>query len=374
MPALLTERPGSPRPSNVSEVAETDPAGGNRVTLSESPGNLETRASVRPRKRSIPWMNLVIAILVLALSVVSVLNLRPHRPSEAPVRAVPSSAGLGKQPQADVVAGVGLIESSTENIALSVPVAGCVIEALAHAGDAIHKGEALFKLDDRDLQAELAVRKAQVVQSRAHLATAESDLADALLLESDASRLQQQRVISEEEGKRKRISAEGARARVEEAKTQIALNEAQVHETEVNIERLIVTSPIGGVILQSDVRPGQYASVGPLAKPLMILGKIDPLHVRVDIDEQEAWRVTADAPATASPRGNSEQRVQLQFVRFEPYILPKQSLTGDSSERVDTRVLQAIYRIAPVNTNAPLFVGQQVDVFIEGRVRGATGS
>jgi len=30
-------------------------------------------------------------------------------------------------------------------------------------------------------------------------------------------------------------------------------------------------------------------------------------------------------------------------VRFEPYVVPKRSLTGDSTERVDTRVLQAIY-------------------------------
>ena len=33
----------------------------------------------------------------------------------------------------------------------------------------------------------------------------------------------------------------------------------------------------------------------------------------------------------------------LHFVRFEPYVIPKESLTGDTTERVDTRVLQVIY-------------------------------
>ena len=44
-------------------------------------------------------------------------------------------------------------------------------------------------------------------------------------------------------------------------------------------------------------------------------------------------------------------------------MLPKKSLTGDSTERVDTRVLQVIYRVD--NEALPLFVGQQMDVFIE---------
>ena len=51
------------------------------------------------------------------------------------------------------------------------------------------------------------------------------------------------------------------------------------------------------------------------------------------------------------------------FVRFEPFVVPKRSLTGDSTERVDTRVLQVIYRVE--RDDLPLFVGQQLDVFIE---------
>jgi hypothetical protein len=47
----------------------------------------------------------------------------------------------------------------------------------------------------------------------------------------------------------------------------------------------------------------------------------------------------------------------------EPFVVPKKSLTGDSTERVDTRVLQVIYRID--DKNVPVFVGQQMDVFID---------
>jgi len=62
-------------------------------------------------------------------------------------------------------------------------------------------------------------------------------------------------------------------------------------------------------------------------------------------------------------RGNSDLKTPVTFERFEPFVLPKKSLTGDSTERVDTRVLQVIYRVE--NQSLQLFVGQQMDVFIE---------
>ena len=70
----------------------------------------------------------------------------------------------------------------------------------------------------------------------------------------------------------------------------------------------------------------------------------------------------------ACPRrrqGNPSLQTPLEFVRFELYVMSKRSLTGDSSERVDTRVLQVIYRFSA--DRFPIHVGQQMDVFIEAR-------
>src|SRR5260370_29788558 len=95
----------------------------------------------------------------------------------------------------------------------------------------------------------------------------------------------------------------------------------------------------------------------------MIRGSVTPVHVRVEVDEHDGWRVRGGAPAAASPRGNGSVRIPLEFVRFEPYVIPKKSLPGDSTERVDTRVLQVIYRVK--DQNASLYVGQQMDVYIK---------
>ena len=64
------------------------------------------------------------------------------------------------------------------------------------------------------------------------------------------------------------------------------------------------------------------------------------------------------------PRGNLQEKYLLEFVRIEPFVVPKKSLSGSNSERVDTRVLQVIYELDPTD-RLPLFVGQQVEVFIE---------
>ena len=91
------------------------------------------------------------------------------------------------------------------------------------------------------------------------------------------------------------------------------------------------------------------------------------MNVRVDVDENDAWRVKQTAAAVGYLRGNKSINAPLTFVRFEPYVIPKISLTGESTERVDTRVLQAIYSFE--RGNLPIYVGQQMDVYIDALAR-----
>src|SRR5262249_55903531 len=82
------------------------------------------------------------------------------------------------------------------------------------------------------------------------------------------------------------------------------------------------------------------------------------------IDERDIGRLRLGAPAKAYPRGETSHEMVMRFVRVEPYVVPKKLLTGDNTERVDTRVLQVIYAIE--RSEHPAYVGQQLDVFIDG--------
>ena len=261
------------------------------------------------------------------------------------------------------VAAVGLIEASTENISVGTPLSGVVSKVFVTAGQSVKSGEALFELDLRNLRAELAVRSNVLDVANAKLVIATAHLADLEQQYEYVQQINDSRAISEQEVSRRRFAVEVAAAEKEEARAQIASAKSQLALIQTEIDRSTIRAPFDSEVLQVKVRPGEFASASSEQSPLVVLGKSRPLHVRVDVDEHEAWRVQPNAKATAHVRGNSKLATDLRFVRFEPFVVPKRSLTGDSTERVDTRVLQVIYRVE--RQDLPLFVGQQLDVFID---------
>jgi HlyD family secretion protein len=155
--------------------------------------------------------------------------------------------------------------------------------------------------------------------------------------------------------------------RVAEAKVKEA--QAQVAQAQTDLDRLVVRALVDGEVLQVNVRPGEFVGAPP-TQALIVLGNVTQLHVRVDIDEYDIPRFVPEAPARATLKGQPDDFFPLHFVRIEPYVVPKKSLTGDNTERVDVRVLQVIYAIDAGDRR--LFVGQQLDVFIDAA--GASGA
>ena len=105
------------------------------------------------------------------------------------------------------------------------------------------------------------------------------------------------------------------------------------------------------------------------SQPFIEMGQTQPMHVRIDIDEEQAPRLAMGEPATVSPRGASDQQVQARFVRAEPLVVPKRSLTNSAAERVDVRVLQVIYELPAeaVGDDGLFRVGQQVDAYMPAK-------
>jgi multidrug efflux pump subunit AcrA (membrane-fusion protein) len=298
-----------------------------------------------------------IGILAALWATFSVARTQPHRQRTEP----PAPPPLSDFP--NTVAAVGLVEASTENISVGSPLDGVVARVFVTAGHLVNAGDPLFELDARHLRADLAVRQQAVAVARARAAVAEARLQDLKRQLEFAEQVKDRRAISAEEVTRRRSAVETAAAELDEAGAQLSAAESQAHAAQVEIERSTVRAPIDAEVLQVKLRVGEFAPAAATSAPLILLGRSKPLHVRVDVDEHEGWRVRPGAEATGHLRGNADLKTPLRFVRFEPLVIPKRSLTGDSTERVDTRVLQVIYRVE--RDDLPLFVGQQLDVFIE---------
>lgn len=285
----------------------------------------------------------LIAAFGLAFAIVNVVR------GSQPVPAAPPVAEPAKAPFATYVAGAGIIEASTENIAIGSPVPGIVTKVNVKVGDLVEVGDVLFEIDDRDLRAER-------LPAAARVAEAEANLARSRMLLRLAESVPDKRALSAEELSTRRSTVAIGEAALASAK-------AMVEQIDIELDRRQVRALVPGRILQVKTRPGEFAAAGVMATPLMLLGNHARLHVRVDVDENDAWRFAQGAAAVAFVRGNPELKTPLAFERIEPYVVPKVSLTGLSSERVDTRVLQVIYSFD--EGALPVYVGQQMDVFIE---------
>ncbi|HEY3324339.1 MAG TPA: biotin/lipoyl-binding protein [Planctomycetota bacterium] len=154
---------------------------------------------------------------------------------------------------------------------------------------------------------------------------------------------------------------------VRKAQAAVAEAQAKVEQLNMDIERHTVRAPLDATVLRVNLREGEYV-VASTVQPegaVMVLGDLSAKHVRTDIDEFDAKRFKPGAPATAFLKGITDKPIPLQFVRVEPFVIPKRALTNTQRELVDTRVLQVIYKV--VDPQANIYVGQQLDVYVEAK-------
>lgn len=285
-----------------------------------------------------------------------VLRLRQSGPTPEPLVPPPQS------PYADSIGGRGLVESVNENVRIAPATSGLIREVMVKVGDKISKGDVLFAMDDRDALSQVKVQQAQVAVLEAQVATAQTIVADRKDQLDRSIRLREKNVSSEDEAKRNLFAWQAADRELQSTLADLDLARARLADARMRLDLLTIRAPRDGTILQVNIRPGEYTMVNS-SETAILLGDISQLQLRVDVDESDAPSIREGCTGIAFLKGSREKSVPLEFVRIEPYILPKKSLSGESTERVDTRVLQIIFRFE--NPAFPVYVGQQMDVFLQ---------
>lgn len=307
-------------------------------------------------------------------------------------------------PYKEYISGEGIVEASSENIYIGTSVNRIVNKVFVKVGDKVKKGDLLICLEDRDLKANLDTQEASYNSAKAKLqrltefprpedlSTAAANLKSAKA-ELDLAKSQYEmvlglsdpRAISATESSRRLFNYQQAEAKWQQAeadygktkagtwKPDLEIARLEVQEAEANLrriktdmERTCIDSPINATVLQVKIHEGEFPPVDSQRMPMMILGDTDELYLRVSINQLDIPYFNEKAEATAYLQGDARVQFPLEFVRIEPYLVGKQNLTNEITEKVDTRVLPIIYRIK--NGNHRLIVGQQMDVFIQAEI------
>ena len=310
----------------------------------------------------------LVAVVALVFAVVQMTQAQKKEPVSPPI------VEPARSPYESQLAGSGIIEPETENIAIGTNLPGIVEELFVGVGDMVKPGQPLFRLDDRQLKAELAIREAdlknaiamrekvksvrqpeELPPAKAAIAVAEAGLTDAqkmlALVQGDNIRSS----ISQEERIRRQMDLLLAESKLIEAKADLQLLEApawrpdllvadsvvaqveaKVQQTKTELERLTVLAPKMPAsmsqesdfkVLQVNIRPGEFVGMMQ-GEAFIVLGNVGKLYVRVDIDENEIDRFRPNLDGIAKPRGNPDKPYDIEFVRVEPYVIPKEIAHG----------------------------------------------
>jgi multidrug efflux pump subunit AcrA (membrane-fusion protein) len=345
----------------------------------------------------IRWLTILLATAGLCLAIYTVATAR-HQPPKAPLEAEPSI-----NPFASGIAATGIVESASRDIQIAAPEGALATRVFVEVGDKVKVGDPLFELDPRPLQADLAkaksaresaeanLKKIQAAPRVEEIPPLEAQVKGLEAMVSDwtdqwerLTEAQKQTASNDYEVRRRWFLLENARSNLVEsraklallkagawgpdvdiAKAQLAEADAAVRATETLLERRTVRAPIAGSVLKRNVDPGEFAPTD-AKNPSIILGDLSELHIRARVDEEDLPRLRAGSHAVARIRGQKRIEAPLEMIRIEPFALPKTDLSGATTERVDTRVLEVLFRVIPSSAgDLPLYPGQLVDVFIE---------
>ncbi|MFU7527445.1 biotin/lipoyl-binding protein [Qipengyuania sp. ASV99] len=306
----------------------------------------------------------ILAVVGIAGAAYYIAGDLPDREITEPQNQPPKATGA--LANAARVAGSGIVEPASEVIDIGSALSGLVTDLRVAPGDRVEKGQVLFRVDDRAARAARAEAEAAIREARAAIAEAQTAQSTAQQQLALYQSLSDPAAVSRAEVIRAEGDARTATSRLQSARARLGAAQARASSAQTEIERLSVRAPIAGEILAVNIRPGEFVATqgGGGNLPFIQMGETNPLHIRVDIDENEAVRVKLGASAIVSPRGAAEIQVEAAFVRAEPQVVPKRSLTNSAAERVDVRVLQLIYALPQTEASAVFRVGQQIDAFI----------
>jgi membrane fusion protein (multidrug efflux system) len=206
------------------------------------------------------------------------------------------------------------------NAQIQPQVTGYLLKQNYSEGKVVKKGEVLFEIDSRPFEAALAQSRGQLAQAQAQLGKTRLDVTrDTPLAKQSA--IPQAQLDND-------IQAHAA------AEAQVAAEEAQVEQAQLNLSFTKVRSLVDGVAGLAK------AQIGDLVGPTTILttvSQIEPIKAYFAISEQEYLKFANRISAVAERRAREQQRKILELTLSDGSVYPHKGWVVLADRQVDVK-------------------------------------
>jgi membrane fusion protein, multidrug efflux system len=226
------------------------------------------------------WLLVVALIIICACAACDSANQAStvSAASAAPVSAAPSTSPAA--PNIFQASGPIVVENQVDILALR---AGVISAIQIDVGKAVHKGDLLASLDDRQIVAERDAAAANVRSAKANL---DDWRAETGVAESDYARAQAMHdagINTQEELDHAHYKLIGSQYEVEKAKQDLDHAQDTLRALELEVEKTRITAPFDGVVARRYTRVGQSVAVG---DRLFWITAVSPLQVKFTLPER----------------------------------------------------------------------------------------
>lgn len=307
--------------------------------------------------------------------------------------APPHNAGA-----ATPIVAAGLVEPASEEIRLGAQMDGVLQSVPVEEGQEVKRGQVVAVLENGEFSARVVLQRSIVSEREAALArwrngsrAEERREADAQVreakaaLDNAAAERDRRRVLlargavskSEAESSERdwltakaRLDAAEERASIAHSATrpedlaraeaEAATAKAQLNEALAMLEKTIVRAPIDGRILRKIRKAGESVSANG-STPIVSIGDLSQLRVRVDVDESDVARLREGMPAYVKAEAYGARRFPARVLRIGQALGRKNVRTDEPTERVDRKILETLLALEP---GERLPIGLRVDAYL----------
>jgi membrane fusion protein (multidrug efflux system) len=182
-------------------------------------------------------------------------------------------------------------------------------------GTLVHKGEVLYRIDRKPLEASLANAQADLATAKARYEKTQNDV-------KRLRPLAAKQAVSAQE-------LDNAVAFEEAARSQVAAQQAAVDKASLDLGYTNVVSPIDGLVGTTQVKAGSLVGRGE-STLLTTVSQLDPILFRAGISEAEYLRIARRAEEIR--KENAGQKVPIELILADGTVHPHQG-TLDVIER-----------------------------------------